>query len=166
MMIKDFLDCMEECVSRLLSTQNKSPSPAVSCHCRERVSLRTLEEGCSEVHELGDDRTSQQRKRWVKPSQARNRSGSLAPCWFIVLAFFPPTGESTIFSSAPMGFYILGSMMMLIGAKYLAGQSVQTPGGDAAGCNCLHFLCSDHSPFHYNYIHVVKHLLTPILTVI
>lgn len=32
-------------------------------------------------------------------------------------------GESTIFSSAPMGFYILGSMMMLIGAKYLAGKS-------------------------------------------
>lgn len=32
-------------------------------------------------------------------------------------------GESTIFSSAPMGFYILGSMVMLIGAKYLAGKS-------------------------------------------
>lgn len=31
------------------------------------------------------------------------------------------TGESSIFSSAPLGFYILGSMLMLVGAKYLAG---------------------------------------------
>ncbi|XP_060888307.1 glycerol kinase isoform X1 [Labrus mixtus] len=30
-------------------------------------------------------------------------------------------GESSIFSSAPLGFYIFGSMLMLIGAKYLAG---------------------------------------------
>lgn len=32
-----------------------------------------------------------------------------------------PTGESSIFSSAPLGFYVLGSMLMLVGAKYLAG---------------------------------------------
>ncbi|XP_068165344.1 glycerol kinase isoform X2 [Antennarius striatus] len=31
-------------------------------------------------------------------------------------------GESSIFSSAPLGFYIVGSMLMLIGAKYLAGR--------------------------------------------
>ncbi|KAI3366125.1 hypothetical protein L3Q82_009946 [Scortum barcoo] len=30
-------------------------------------------------------------------------------------------GETSIFSSAPLGFYIIGSMVMLIGAKYLAG---------------------------------------------
>ncbi|XP_070711818.1 glycerol kinase 3 isoform X2 [Pempheris klunzingeri] len=30
-------------------------------------------------------------------------------------------GEPSIFSSAPLGFYIIGSMLMLIGAKYLAG---------------------------------------------
>uniref|UniRef100_H3CY30 glycerol kinase n=1 Tax=Tetraodon nigroviridis TaxID=99883 RepID=H3CY30_TETNG len=30
-------------------------------------------------------------------------------------------GESSIFSSAPLGFYLLGSMLMLVGAKYLAG---------------------------------------------
>lgn len=30
-------------------------------------------------------------------------------------------GETSIFSSAPLGFYILGSMVMLIGAKYIAG---------------------------------------------
>ncbi|KAL7852630.1 hypothetical protein SRHO_G00184150 [Serrasalmus rhombeus] len=29
--------------------------------------------------------------------------------------------ESSIFSSVPLGFYILGSMLMLIGAKYIAG---------------------------------------------
>uniref|UniRef100_A0A3B4CML1 glycerol kinase n=1 Tax=Pygocentrus nattereri TaxID=42514 RepID=A0A3B4CML1_PYGNA len=32
--------------------------------------------------------------------------------------------ESSIFSSVPLGFYILGSMLMLIGAKYIAGQCV------------------------------------------
>uniref|UniRef100_A0A8C7P3X4 glycerol kinase n=1 Tax=Oncorhynchus mykiss TaxID=8022 RepID=A0A8C7P3X4_ONCMY len=31
-------------------------------------------------------------------------------------------GETSIFSSVPLGFYILGSMLMLIGAKYIAGQ--------------------------------------------
>nr|XP_023687560.1 glycerol kinase [Paramormyrops kingsleyae] len=31
-------------------------------------------------------------------------------------------GETSIFSSVPMGFYILGSMFMLIGAKYITGQ--------------------------------------------
>ncbi|KAM3850740.1 glycerol kinase [Diretmus argenteus] len=31
-------------------------------------------------------------------------------------------GEPSIFSSVPLGFYILGSMLMLIGAKYIAGQ--------------------------------------------
>uniref|UniRef100_A0A671RGH8 glycerol kinase n=1 Tax=Sinocyclocheilus anshuiensis TaxID=1608454 RepID=A0A671RGH8_9TELE len=31
-------------------------------------------------------------------------------------------GETSIFSSVPLGFYILGSMFMLIGAKYIAGQ--------------------------------------------
>ncbi|KAM8904412.1 LOW QUALITY PROTEIN: glycerol kinase 3-like [Spinachia spinachia] len=30
-------------------------------------------------------------------------------------------GEASIFSSIPLGFYILGSMLMLVGAKYLAG---------------------------------------------
>lgn len=37
------------------------------------------------------------------------------------LALRRPEGESSIFSSAPLGFYILGSMLMLVGAKYLAG---------------------------------------------
>ncbi|KAM3584869.1 uncharacterized protein V6R79_001433 [Siganus canaliculatus] len=31
-------------------------------------------------------------------------------------------GEPSIFCSAPLGFYIIGSMLMLIGAKYLAGR--------------------------------------------
>uniref|UniRef100_A0AAQ5ZDP7 Probable glycerol kinase n=1 Tax=Amphiprion ocellaris TaxID=80972 RepID=A0AAQ5ZDP7_AMPOC len=31
-----------------------------------------------------------------------------------------PIGEPSIFSSVPLGFYIMGSMVMLIGAKYLA----------------------------------------------
>ncbi|XP_029926862.1 glycerol kinase isoform X1 [Myripristis murdjan] len=31
-------------------------------------------------------------------------------------------GETSIFSSVPLGFYILGSMLMLIGAKYISGQ--------------------------------------------
>lgn len=101
--------------------------PGVSPHCRERVSLHSLEEGRAEVHELGDDRTGWQRKRWVAPSVARNQPtesfSSTADATSGVF-FFPPTGESTIFSSAPMGFYILGSLVMLIGAKYLAGQSV------------------------------------------
>ncbi|XP_053722090.1 glycerol kinase isoform X1 [Synchiropus splendidus] len=30
-------------------------------------------------------------------------------------------GDSSIFSSAPFGFYIMGSMLMLIGANYIAG---------------------------------------------
>ncbi|KAG7467271.1 hypothetical protein MATL_G00151700 [Megalops atlanticus] len=33
-------------------------------------------------------------------------------------------GETSIFSSAPLGFYILGSMFMLIGAKYIAGRHI------------------------------------------
>ncbi|TRY95296.1 hypothetical protein DNTS_006748 [Danionella cerebrum] len=32
--------------------------------------------------------------------------------------------ETSIFSSVPLGFYIMGSMFMLIGAKYVAGQCV------------------------------------------
>ncbi|KAE8278366.1 Glycerol kinase [Larimichthys crocea] len=32
-------------------------------------------------------------------------------------------GETSIFSSAPLGFYIMGSMLMLIGANYLAGHA-------------------------------------------
>lgn len=32
-------------------------------------------------------------------------------------------GEPSIFSSVPLGFYIMGSMVMLIGAKYLAGHN-------------------------------------------
>lgn len=32
-----------------------------------------------------------------------------------------PKGDTSIFSSMPLGFYILGSMLMLVGAKYLAG---------------------------------------------
>uniref|UniRef100_A0A3Q2P8M8 glycerol kinase n=1 Tax=Fundulus heteroclitus TaxID=8078 RepID=A0A3Q2P8M8_FUNHE len=31
-------------------------------------------------------------------------------------------GEPSIFSSIPLGFYIIGSMLMLIGAKYITGQ--------------------------------------------
>ncbi|KAM4710902.1 glycerol kinase 3 isoform 3-T3 [Anableps anableps] len=31
-------------------------------------------------------------------------------------------GEQSIFSSVPLGFYIIGSMLMLIGAKYITGQ--------------------------------------------
>uniref|UniRef100_A0A673IXG0 glycerol kinase n=1 Tax=Sinocyclocheilus rhinocerous TaxID=307959 RepID=A0A673IXG0_9TELE len=34
----------------------------------------------------------------------------------------PSGGMTSIFSSVPLGFYILGSMFMLIGAKYIAGQ--------------------------------------------
>ncbi|XP_030007827.1 glycerol kinase isoform X2 [Sphaeramia orbicularis] len=30
-------------------------------------------------------------------------------------------GETSIFSSVPLGFYIMGSMLMLVGAKYIAG---------------------------------------------
>nr|XP_009289961.1 glycerol kinase isoform X4 [Danio rerio] len=32
--------------------------------------------------------------------------------------------DTSIFSSVPLGFYILGSMFMLIGAKYIAGQKL------------------------------------------
>ncbi|XP_058478365.1 glycerol kinase isoform X2 [Solea solea] len=32
-------------------------------------------------------------------------------------------GETSIFSSIPLGFYIIGSMFMLIGAKYIAGSN-------------------------------------------
>uniref|UniRef100_A0A3P9IJ28 glycerol kinase n=1 Tax=Oryzias latipes TaxID=8090 RepID=A0A3P9IJ28_ORYLA len=32
-------------------------------------------------------------------------------------------GEISIFSSVPLGFYIMGSMLMLIGAKYIAGDN-------------------------------------------
>ncbi|KAG7479767.1 glycerol kinase isoform X2 [Solea senegalensis] len=32
-------------------------------------------------------------------------------------------GETSIFSSVPLGFYIIGSMFMLIGAKYIAGSN-------------------------------------------
>ncbi|XP_041835111.1 glycerol kinase isoform X1 [Melanotaenia boesemani] len=32
-------------------------------------------------------------------------------------------GETSIFSSVPLGFYIMGSMLMLIGAKYITGQN-------------------------------------------
>ncbi|XP_077584575.1 glycerol kinase 3 isoform X2 [Stigmatopora nigra] len=32
-------------------------------------------------------------------------------------------GESSIFSSAPLGFYIMSSMLMLIGANYIAGHN-------------------------------------------
>uniref|UniRef100_A0A8C5FCI8 glycerol kinase n=1 Tax=Gadus morhua TaxID=8049 RepID=A0A8C5FCI8_GADMO len=31
-------------------------------------------------------------------------------------------GETSIFCSVPLGFYIIGSMLMLVGAKYIAGQ--------------------------------------------
>lgn len=36
-------------------------------------------------------------------------------------------GETSIFSSVPLGFYIMGSMLMLIGAKFLAGQCPPQP---------------------------------------
>ncbi|CAL8397783.1 unnamed protein product [Boreogadus saida] len=32
-------------------------------------------------------------------------------------------GESSVFCSVPLGFYIIGSMLMLVGAKYIAGHS-------------------------------------------
>ncbi|CAL8302200.1 glycerol kinase isoform X1 [Gadus morhua] len=32
-------------------------------------------------------------------------------------------GETSIFCSVPLGFYIIGSMLMLVGAKYIAGHS-------------------------------------------
>ncbi|GAA6227599.1 glycerol kinase isoform X2 [Lates japonicus] len=32
-------------------------------------------------------------------------------------------GETSIFSSVPLGFYIMGSMLMLIGAKYITGHN-------------------------------------------
>ncbi|XP_040888494.1 glycerol kinase-like isoform X2 [Toxotes jaculatrix] len=32
-------------------------------------------------------------------------------------------GETSIFSSVPLGFYIMGSMLMLIGAKYISGHN-------------------------------------------
>nr|XP_020476189.1 glycerol kinase isoform X2 [Monopterus albus] len=32
-------------------------------------------------------------------------------------------GETSIFSSVPLGFYVMGSMLMLIGAKYIAGHN-------------------------------------------
>ncbi|XP_033935043.1 glycerol kinase isoform X1 [Pseudochaenichthys georgianus] len=32
-------------------------------------------------------------------------------------------GEASIFSSVPLGFYIIGSILMLVGAKYLAGNN-------------------------------------------
>uniref|UniRef100_A0A7N6AKR6 Probable glycerol kinase n=1 Tax=Anabas testudineus TaxID=64144 RepID=A0A7N6AKR6_ANATE len=35
-------------------------------------------------------------------------------------------GETSIFSSVPLGFYIMGSMLMLIGAKYISGQCLYT----------------------------------------
>lgn len=38
--------------------------------------------------------------------------------------FGPSSEESSFFSSVPLGFYILGSMLMLIGAKYITGQCV------------------------------------------
>lgn len=38
-----------------------------ACVCRERISLRTLEEGGAEIHELGDHRTSLQRQRYAAP---------------------------------------------------------------------------------------------------
>ncbi|KAM9820830.1 glycerol kinase 3 [Neosynchiropus ocellatus] len=36
-------------------------------------------------------------------------------------------GDSSIFSSAPFGFYIMGSMLMLIGANYIAGSLSISP---------------------------------------
>lgn len=44
--------------------------------------------------------------------------------WSVIvsLRYCCPSGETSIFCSIPLGFYIMGSMLMLIGAKYITGQ--------------------------------------------
>uniref|UniRef100_A0A7N8XZK9 glycerol kinase n=1 Tax=Mastacembelus armatus TaxID=205130 RepID=A0A7N8XZK9_9TELE len=42
--------------------------------------------------------------------------------WETTEPVFNGNGETSIFSSVPLGFYIMGSMLMLIGARYIAGQ--------------------------------------------
>lgn len=43
--------------------------------------------------------------------------------WEITEPICNGNGETSIFSSVPLGFYIMGSMVMLIGAKYIAGHN-------------------------------------------
>lgn len=43
--------------------------------------------------------------------------------WEITEPIGNGNGETSIFSSVPLGFYIIGSMVMLIGAKYIAGHN-------------------------------------------
>lgn len=65
----------------------------------------------------------------VQICSKRIRSCLIVP---LVFSFFlpsccsgQPTEETSVFCSVPLGFYILGSMFMLIGSKYIAGQCVQ-----------------------------------------
>uniref|UniRef100_A0A4W6DL08 Probable glycerol kinase n=1 Tax=Lates calcarifer TaxID=8187 RepID=A0A4W6DL08_LATCA len=46
-----------------------------------------------------------------------NPEGTMSCCCYSL-----HTSQDSIFSSVPLGFYIMGSMLMLIGAKYIAGQ--------------------------------------------
>ncbi|XP_026157807.1 glycerol kinase isoform X2 [Mastacembelus armatus] len=43
--------------------------------------------------------------------------------WETTEPVFNGNGETSIFSSVPLGFYIMGSMLMLIGARYIAGHN-------------------------------------------
>lgn len=52
------------------------------------------------------------------------RCSESSSLFFSVPCSFHGKGETSIFSSVPLGFYIIGSMLMLIGAKYLTGQYV------------------------------------------
>lgn len=64
-------------------------------HCRERVSLCSLEEGRAEVHELGDDWTGWQRKWWVLASIAQNQLTLefCLHCWCMIWGFLLPSNR-------------------------------------------------------------------------
>ncbi|KAM6945393.1 LOW QUALITY PROTEIN: glycerol kinase-like [Aplochiton taeniatus] len=95
---------------------------AMAAGSAEGVSVWSLEpEDLSEITsekfdpQINTEESEFRYARWKKAVQK-------AMIWETTEPVINGNGESSLFSSAPLGFYILGSLLMLIGAKYIAGQ--------------------------------------------
>ncbi|KAM6945821.1 glycerol kinase 3-like [Aplochiton taeniatus] len=94
---------------------------AMAAGSAEGVSVWSLEpEDLSEITsekfdpQINTEESEFRYARWKKAVQK-------AMNWETTEPVINGNGESSLFSSAPLGFYILGSLLMLIGAKYIAG---------------------------------------------
>uniref|UniRef100_A0A3P8X7I7 glycerol kinase n=1 Tax=Esox lucius TaxID=8010 RepID=A0A3P8X7I7_ESOLU len=95
---------------------------AMAAGAAEGVSVWSLRpEDLSEV-------TSEKFEPQINPEGTRRFSKRRSSMPLTTVAVSLNMGETSIFSSLPLGFYVVGSMCMLIGAKYISGQ-------------CLFFAC-------------------------